>query len=128
MAKRALLLAIPMALLLGMGTIRAEQNSLPGMVQLEDKSGRLCGTPLIAGQEQLLLENTRRISPDLPAALAKESQTQHEVGDTLSFVTINFQKLYLRNNPGGVPEEIGTDLYFCGRGGPHRRSCEHRRR
>jgi hypothetical protein len=71
------------------GTLAAE-GSRSGMIQLTDKSGRMCGTPLIMGREAQLIENTRLLAPQLPASLAKESQTAHEVGDTLSFYTIDF--------------------------------------
>lgn len=68
----------------------AAETRTPGMIQMIEKEGGLCGTTIIAGEQARLEENTRRVAPDLAAALAKEQQTAHEVGDTLSFFTVNF--------------------------------------
>ncbi len=90
MGKRISFYIIALALLMTAGTSAAAEPGQSGMVVLEDKEGRLCGTPIIAQQQQLLIENTRLLSPEMPASLAKEAKVVHEVGDTLSFYTVDF--------------------------------------
>jgi len=85
--KAGLLLLLTLLLAAG---LQAAGRPLDGLVQLAGKEGQSCGTPLIAGQEARLAENTRRLAPQLPAALAKPGGTTHNVGDTLSFFTIDF--------------------------------------
>jgi len=90
MRKRLFSFIIICILLVASSTSPAAEPGPGGLVQLEEKEGRLCGTPIIAQQQQLLIENTRRLSPELPAALAKEAGVTHVVGDTLSFFTVDF--------------------------------------
>ncbi|HOT98187.1 MAG TPA: fibronectin type III domain-containing protein [bacterium] len=85
--KTVSLLAIPLLLA---ASLQGADRIREGAVRLADEPGRLCGTPVIAGKEARLLENTRLLQPQLPATLAKPGGTAHEVGDTLSFYTIDF--------------------------------------
>ncbi len=90
MGKQLFIFTIACALLMAVGTSTAVEPDSGGLIPLDEKEGRLCGTPIIVQQQQLLIENTRHLAPDLPATLAKEAGAVHEVGDTLSFYTVDF--------------------------------------
>lgn len=84
------ILFLPAILLSLAAGAQAAGRPVEGAIRLVDQPGRSCGVPLIAGNEAHLRENTRLLQPQLPATLAKAGDTNHEVGDTLSFFTIDF--------------------------------------
>ncbi len=65
-------------------------ESTPNRIALHEEQ-RICGTTIITQHHDRILENTRRLHPDLPVSLQKTAEAQIDVGDTLSFYTINYK-------------------------------------
>ena len=57
---------------------------------LQDQLHYTCGFGYLKGHENEIIQNTRFLNKNLPEQLDQINETQHDIGDILSFYTYNF--------------------------------------